>query len=123
MLIKEVRHIGITVSDLCGAVEFWELLGFYVIDKGKIKGKTAKKITGQETEIEYVKMQSYLVDTNDTVIELVTYTPDIGVKFHIALTVNDIRWFVNGGGYYRDKQGRKIRYVSWGETTIEVVEI
>ena len=44
MLIKEVRHIGITVSDLCGAVEFWELLGFYVIDKGKIKGKTAKKI-------------------------------------------------------------------------------
>lgn len=122
MFVKEIRHIGITVKDLEEATEFFELLGYYVIEKGKLNNRDAKKITGKETKIEYIKMQSYHIDTNPLCIELITYKPDIKIKFHIAISVNNIEQFLDNGTYYTDKKGRKVRYVNYGGLTLEVVE-
>jgi len=122
MLIKEFRHIGIAVKDLEDATEFFELFGYYVIEKGNLSKRDAKKITGKDTKIEYVKMQSYYIDTNPVVIELIKYTPDIDIKFHIAVSVDNIEHFLDEQIYYTDKKGRKVRYVNYGGLTLEVVQ-
>lgn len=118
MLVTEVRHIGITVDDLEEAEEYCALLGFIRFSKGKCDGKFAKKLTGKEVMIEWVKMQN-MVDRS--MIELIKYTPDIGIKTHIALTVKNIFQFgVKSPAI--DSAGRKIKYVNVGDLTLEVVQ-
>ena len=118
MLCKEVRHTGITVTDMNEAVEYWTFMGFSIFDKGKAYGRFAKAITGKPVHIEWVKMTH---EKDCTMIELIKYEPDIGVPFHIALTVKDIGQFgVKNPGI--DACGRKIKYVKWGDLTLEVVQ-
>lgn len=118
MLVKEVRHFGVTVDNLVDAVETFIMMGFIVYDKGTASGEFARKLTGHKTKIEWYKMEH--PDSFDK-IELVTYTPKINVDFHIALTVKDIGQF-GVKTYAVDKAGRKIRYVKYGGLTLEVVQ-
>ena len=118
MLVEAVRHIGVTVYDLDEAEEFWALLGFLPFDRGRCKGKFAKDLTGRDVKIEWVKTMGL---PGTPVIELIKFTPDIGVNLHIALTVKSIAQFgVENPAV--DKWGRKIKYIQWGELILELVE-
>lgn len=118
MRITEVRHFGVAVTDLHKAVNDFLEMGFTIFEKGICGKDFSKKITGKDTTIDYVKLQSPI---DCTMIELLKFTPDIGVPFHIALTVSDIGWFdVKEPAV--DRSGKQIKYVNRCGIIFEVVQ-
>lgn len=98
-MIKDIRHIGIVVSDLVASLRFYKLLGFKV-DKQMIeKGDYIDKISSlSNVKVTTVKMRS----VSGQLIELLYYhshkkiskkceLSDIGIT-HFAVTVDDIEY-------------------------------
>jgi catechol 2,3-dioxygenase-like lactoylglutathione lyase family enzyme len=91
----KLRHVGIIVSDIPTAIDFYvNLLGFKIVSRKVEKGNKLKKILGFDfTLVEWVKLKA----DNDTILELLKFKvnenswikPSFGLQ-HIALTVDDI---------------------------------
>ena len=112
-----IRHFGMTVKDLRKTETTFVALGFAVISRGRENKEFMKKLCGEECTCTWVKLE----DEDGTVIEFAKYNPDIGVKFHMSVSVKKIEDY-NVKEFATNHNKRKIKYQPYEGIMLELVQ-